>query len=804
LCVWLVTHLWKGTPTGRLIAISLEDIALEIGLSTLWSPNAIRQGLLYSSTKSWIRHVLQFTLDYDISLHLEGTLFPRYRSLDRTIMQLALQHTNKVSILRSINTVRMALNVVWLSEITNANGTCLDSHWLKMPTHLPRRNTYSWPRVHQVTTKDWSRWRRFLSTLCRNNTDTLLYRVGDWQRSYREWIDTWQGFLSENGDELYIKHQHTDTWRRHIRQPAYRNRHFPRFHKDYLAYNSLPNNIGTFHRISYKEFPTYMEVRTIDTFDHQREDPDDLQYPWIDIQPTLVSIKAAIRHILKPYYLETTSRIDILLNEFSTGQIVAVSDGSFLSTTKSAAAAWIIESQCKSQWIMGSLSTPGSMDEASAYRSELTGLTAISVTLKILSHCRPSPAHLIIACDGLSALQVLKANRDTITANSPHADLQSIIVDIWTNSRSQPLPIHVKGHQDSTGRRLNRLEELNIMMDKLAKLTAMSRPSMPTSLHVPQLGISPISYHRQQVSGNLYKTLYYKITADHTWQYFSSKLFSNPQAFSAVNTSVFEKARKQSTTNMNIFISKWLSNTLATGIVMQRRRQRVFNRCPRCHNWGEDRLHIVVCWDVRANIVWTHHMESLTKLLAQEYTEPDIQQFLLQGLKEFRQHPHRTATATTTWRTEIIRIGWLNVLSGFLGNSVIQRQDNYYKRLGMLRTGRGWASKLIQHFWHMIYHLWLNRNEVLHKKGEIDAMSGSVLLDIEIERDEYDMGCHNLPASVHKWFRMPKEQLLHQSVDYKKGWLLLIKTVKESLQISDYSIFTSSQALRHWVGLQNK
>jgi hypothetical protein len=119
----------------------------------------------------------------------------------------------------------------------------------------------------------------------------------------------------------------------------------------------------------------------------------------------------------------------------------------------------------------------------------------------------------------------------------------------------------------------------------------------------------------------------------------------------------------------------------------------------------------------------------------------------------------------------------------------------------MRRSGMNWASKLIQHFWQMIYQLWLNRNEVLHKREEIDALSGSALLDIEIER-EYDIGCQDLPASVHKWFYMSKDQLLSQSVDYKKGWLLLIKTVKESMQISDYSIFTGSRALRRWVGLQ--
>jgi hypothetical protein len=55
----LVTNSWKGTLTGQLIAITLDDIALEMGLCNLWQLDSLCQGLLYSSTKSWICHILQ-------------------------------------------------------------------------------------------------------------------------------------------------------------------------------------------------------------------------------------------------------------------------------------------------------------------------------------------------------------------------------------------------------------------------------------------------------------------------------------------------------------------------------------------------------------------------------------------------------------------------------------------------------------------------------------------------------------------------------------------------------------------------
>jgi hypothetical protein len=99
--------------------------------------------------------------------------------------------------------------------------------------------------------------------------------------------------------------------------------------------------------------------------------------------------------------------------------------------------------------------------------------------------------------------------------------------------------------------------------------------------------------------------------------------------------------------------------------------------------------------------------------------------------------------------------------------------------------------------------MWLGRNEVLHKKDVINKLSGQCLLDIEIER-EYEAGYEGLPEVVHKWFQQSKDELLARSIEYKKGWLLIVKTVKESLQIAEYSIFTSSRSLRRWIGLQDR
>jgi hypothetical protein len=103
--------------------------------------------------------------------------------------------------------------------------------------------------------------------------------------------------------------------------------------------------------------------------------------------------------------------------------------------------------------------------------------------------------------------------------------------------------------------------------------------------------------------------------------------------------------------------------------------------------------------------------------------------------------------------------------------------------------------------WQLLFQLWTGRNEVLHQKEIINSISGAALLDIEIEK-LYDEGYTDLPQTAKKWFKLQKSELLEKSTEYKKGWVLIVRTIRESLHIAEYSIFSSSKALRNWVGLQ--
>lgn len=174
----------------------------------------------------------------------------------------------------------------------------------------------------------------------------------------------------------------------------------------------------------------------------------------------------------------------------------------------------------------------------------------------------------------------------------------------------------------------------------------------------------------------------------------------------------------------------------------------------------------------------------------------------MEGLKQFRKSPrqHRQHTYRQLWAIDQDTIGWENFLSGLMHQHLINRQQEHYREIGSRKGATRWAANIILQVWSITRNMWLGRCSAQHKKSIIHTTISDHLLDIEIEK-EYDEGCANLPEGIRKWFCPTKEFILGQSQQYKRGWLLIIRSTKESLQIAEYiSIFSSSQTLRRWIG----
>jgi hypothetical protein len=159
---------------------------------------------------------------------------------------------------------------------------------------------------------------------------------------------------------------------------------------------------------------------------------------------------------------------DNVVSEIATARVVqAVSDGSFKESFGTAAWTINVSDQCV---LNGHCITPGNPSDQSAYRSKLTGIYGIACTIRYLFSKYGIAGHIIVGCDGLSALRQAQKAVDFVDPNSPQFDIIMAIHLMIAQSSWQWDWIHVKGHQDDSKPRteLNQWSLWNIQMDEVA------------------------------------------------------------------------------------------------------------------------------------------------------------------------------------------------------------------------------------------------------------------------------------------------------------------------------------------------
>jgi hypothetical protein len=260
----LVSHLWQRTPTGHLLEVVLDDLGLELGLSKdPWHPDQLSKSLQYTTAHTWIHHTLQFALDHNIFIHLQDPHLPPNREHDYTIMEKVLESIQDKKILQSINRIRMELKLVWMSEMTVANGRTIDRRYLHTAATTFPRNKYRWPLQHHTSKADWQTWRRWIRTITRNNDMALQDPLGAWTCKRTDWILYWDCFVTSTMEILYIRMGDHQGWSRHIVKPGRQHRNL-RFHKDSLHCRYLTEDPEYLFRATIQTHRDYLEVSAME------------------------------------------------------------------------------------------------------------------------------------------------------------------------------------------------------------------------------------------------------------------------------------------------------------------------------------------------------------------------------------------------------------------------------------------------------------------------------------------------------------------------------------------------------------
>ncbi len=164
---------------GQLIRANSEAMQLEAGLNgqLFQIPIAMQPCLMDTwLSRCWYQCQL---LQVSVTTDIQEFEIPQHH--DKEIMQIFLKDGVRGVDLAAVNRCRMYLQVVFVSENCNGEGTKIDqNYWNGKPAHL--QSNYQWPCTSPPTPQEWNLWRqRLMSGLSLGHRQHLPLPLRQWQ-----------------------------------------------------------------------------------------------------------------------------------------------------------------------------------------------------------------------------------------------------------------------------------------------------------------------------------------------------------------------------------------------------------------------------------------------------------------------------------------------------------------------------------------------------------------------------------------------------------------------------------------------
>ena len=146
-------------------------------------------------------------------------------------------------------------------------------------------------------------------------------------------------------------------------------------------------------------------------------------------------------------------------------------------------------------------------------------------------------------------------------------------------------------------------------MDLLAKeiLHAFDEEEdvVPDALPATDVGIPQVDYKDTPICGELASTIRALISEDRaiTWWRYKGR-FREQVHYMDIDWDVMKSTTSELSFAMRRFVSKWTSHHIGVGRMMNLRKSRVCNKCPRCGEDNKDTLHVLRCRSKSARKCW--------------------------------------------------------------------------------------------------------------------------------------------------------------------------------------------------------
>ena len=781
----LMTHGVSQSLTGMLLRTNIEASKQELGLGgSFFTQNyKLYKGLV---TNSWVKSTWQFLWEHKLSLEETTPNLYLTTSQDSYLMEdfktIGQVDSEKMKV---VNRCRLYLEVTTLAEISNARGGKIRADIFKgiKNAHTMRKESFYY--TGRPTEKEWNIWRWALYSTygASPNSPSLAKVIG-------EWIDNgcrWKWYYNPMTDRVYERSQDSQCIKVFTRLLVGRSRRSTRRARykwnTTATISTLPNDcVRTSIFLATNDtniINVHMDDLNSETLsggkqgrqdeDHQRQSQDPLQ--WFN---NLSNDRAWIASNL----LLPEDKCVAMTKAIQDHSAVAMSDGSFKDSYGTTG--FILTGNDISSAVVGVAPCLGRNELHDAYRSELTGVLAILITLETL--CKNNDitnGHITIGCDNDTALERCLDEGWEVKITDKNWD---IIRSARAIRATLPILItmaKVLGHADKVKdyAQLSRMEKLNYECDKLAGTFRQqtANHNQATDQLLPFQGWN-IFIQDKPIINDLDTQLHQHCSKNDILNTWEKKRDLDTNKVKLIDWEGMAKAMKLIPLSRRIFVVKHVADRAATGIEMMKRKERDFDHCPRCKLPHEDNTHVIICQANSARQQWNTTMMNLEHSLTKLHCPSDFPSALIEQLTAWRNdEPSPSSQAYSTHTKAMIEaqlgIGWGHALDGCIHLTWRTEMTSFSNaKTNHKFSPKRWTTAIIRKMWDVSWDMWDQRNAVLFNIQPDEELLGIAKMKQTIER-ELNQGSDTLMTPDEKaLFSVEMDNIKEWSLDRMNVW----------------------------------
>lgn len=789
----LMTHVGAKSLVGTQFQMSFEVLVLELGLSD--------QPFLqnYSKYKDWVTPTIltetwsrMHRFGFKMTVDTAKVKLPREG--DRWFMRAVEEAGFSAQECKIINQVRLHQQVLFESDVFEADGQKLDSTYLRKRATGQSWSSYLFPRSQCLSTH-LNLWKRALEQLAPGGRRSQ--RLGKMvEPGHKKWLwrfdEVNQQLLYDNGMELEV-YERLETGGRRTRSEKYALTETI----DREAFDgkicsvteSGENEVQISSRIDpapVKSSPTLF-LDALDEWGHS--------WMWRNLQATGATGRGL--------NMRVTDGFEWIKHAIEGGSLTAVSDGSYIRQLHPdlCSAAMIMECQRSKGRIV--VSFPENCRQANAYRGELLGLMAIHLLLLSFNKVWPDlegAVQIYSDCMGaLDKVEHLPPHR--IPSKCRHSDVLKNIMVNCSDLSFKRIFSHVSAHQEDTKRweDLERPAQLNCGCDERAKeeLWQIDLEDIPSQKQFP---LEPIALF---VEGNKITTesgpsIRYAAHRREAKEIFQSQKILDYDAFEEVDWRNVHTALHDVPKMFQIFACKQVFSVSATFHFLNKRDETVSPICPSCERCRETADHILRCGEEGRVKALHRFAERLAEWMVYSGVERDLVFLVVKFIRERGDMSMEDICRNFNLPPEYLtfarsqdQIGWRRMLEGMVSKelAVILNEGGVETKLDDVNK---WLQKYVVNLLEITHGLWIYRNIVVHDElSGFYATEGRERLQREIEM-QLEQGGEDL-CEEDKWLMEVNLSDLDTSSGEKEAyWLVAVEMARARFQIRQRNVDGSS------------